>query len=125
MISRHPLGEYLPRLQKYPLIASTGLRYYAGQKVTMAGWLIMEHRIAVKTGHGIMKFITLEDTQGVFEAVLFPETYQTYGHLLTTHGPYLVTGEVQAENGAYTLLVDHLELMPGHQLSRTAPTLCL
>lgn len=115
-IARHPLGEYLPRLQKYPLIASTGLRHYAGQKVTMAGWLIMEHRIAVKTGHGIMKFITLEDTQGVFEAVLFPETYQTYGYLLTTHGPYLVTGVVQEESGAYTLLVDHLELTPGRQI---------
>ena len=29
-----------------------------------------------------MKFLTLDDSQGTFEAVFFPEAYQTYGHLL-------------------------------------------
>ena len=58
-----------------------------------------------------MKFLTLEDTQGTYEAALFPETYQRYGHLLTTHGPYLLTGQVQNDSNAYVLVVEHIEIV--------------
>jgi DNA-directed DNA polymerase III PolC len=120
----HPFQYHLPWLLKQTLIPSTDLPRYEGQIVTLAGWLIAERRLAVKDGHGVMKFITLEDTHGAYEAVLFPEVYQACGHHLVTHGPYLITGEVQQEHGAYTLIVHHLQPAPGRDLPRAqfAPT---
>ena len=82
---------------------------YEGRKISMAGWLIAERRHGLK-GRGCMKFLTLEDAAGVFEAILFPKTYQAYGHLLTSHGPYVITGRVQCEDFNTVLMVDRIAL---------------
>ena len=59
-----------------------------------------------------MKFLTLEDFYGLCEAVLFPAVYVKYGHLVRTHGPYLVTGKVQSRlPGEANLIVDKLEIV--------------
>lgn len=104
----HPIEYYLPLLDGRALVLSTDMKAYAGQEVTMLGWLIAERRVALK-GRGCMKFATFEDPCGVFEAILFPDAYQTYGHLLDTHGPYFVTGQVQEEDHYCSLLVEHIE----------------
>ena len=108
VISTHPLEYYLSEVAERLLVLSTDLDRYAGRRVTLLGWLIAERRVGLKQ-RGCMKFLTLEDPAGVFEAVLFPRTYQRYGHLLTSHGPYLVTGKVQYEDHYASLVVDHVE----------------
>jgi DNA polymerase III alpha subunit len=108
LVSMHPIEYYAPALPDRPLILSEDMAAYAGNTVTLIGWLIAERRVGLK-GRGAMKFLTFEDPVGVFEAVLFPKVYQQYGHLLASHGPYFVTGEVQDENGYHSLIVDHLE----------------
>ncbi|MBI2434940.1 MAG: DNA polymerase III subunit alpha [Candidatus Hydrogenedentes bacterium] len=105
----HPLHYYLPSLLERTLVASCDLPRFVGQHVTLAGWLITERRQALRDGSGVMKFLTLEDAQGTYEAVLFSEAYQAYGHLLTTLGPYLVTGQVQIDSDALALIVEHVE----------------
>lgn len=107
-LSTHPIEYYFPLLTDYTLVCSNRLPAYAGRRVTIAGWLIAERRVGLK-GRGCMKFLTLEDTEGVFEAVLFPAVYQKYGGLLNSHGPYLLTGDVQEEDHYCTLIVDHVE----------------
>ena len=109
----HPFDYYLAQLQDRLLIPSTRLLDYAGQTVTLLGWMITDRRLALRTGKGVMKFITLEDTQGAYEAIFFPEAYAAHGHLLTTHGPYLLTGQAQNEHGAPTLLVEQVERAKG------------
>jgi DNA-directed DNA polymerase III PolC len=104
----HPIEYYVPMVEGRDLVLSTMMTEYAGYEVTMLGWLIAERRVAVK-GHGVMKFATFEDPCGVFEGILFPRVYMEYGHLLDTHGPYLVTGEVQEEDHYCSLIVDRIE----------------
>ncbi len=106
---RHPFHYHLAALCRGTLVSSAELAQYAGRRVTLAGWIFAERRLPVRDGSGIMKFLSFEDSQGIFEGVLFPETYQRFGHLLTTHGPYLVSGLVQAEQGDCTLVVERLE----------------
>ncbi|MHB2153819.1 OB-fold nucleic acid binding domain-containing protein [Calditrichota bacterium GD2] len=72
----------------------------------------------------MMKFITLEDREGLCEAVLFAENCKKYGHLLKSHGPYVVKGRAQsrllptnrglrfASTGEANLLVDEVEALP-------------
>ncbi len=112
-VSEHPLSYYVPNLLQHPLVASHDMADYHGKKVTVAGWLIAERRHGLK-GRGCMKFLTLEDAAGVFEAILFPKTYQKYGHLLTSHGPYIITGRVQYEDFNTTLIADKIETTTDH-----------
>ncbi len=108
LVSTHPIAYYIPALMDRPLVLSEDMPVYAGASVTMLGWLIAERRVGLK-GRGAMKFLTFEDPAGVFEAVLFPKAYQQYGHLLTSHGPYFLTGEVQDENGYLSLIASQVE----------------
>lgn len=108
----HPMQYHLPFLHEHTLIRSTDLPRYAGHIVTLAGWLITERRLNLNDGHGLMKFLTLEDTHGAYEAVLFPEAYRRFGHLLAQPGPFLLTGLVQSEHGAYTLSAEALDCRP-------------
>jgi len=86
VVSTHPLEYYAPLFQERALVSSTDLPRYVDRVVMLVGWLIAERRVGLK-GRGCMKFCTFEDPKGVFEAVLFSETYQRYGHLLDSHGP--------------------------------------
>ena len=80
---------------------------HAGETVTVVGLLFAERRARTKTG-ALMKFISLEDANGVVEAVLLPDAYQRLGDRLTTRGPYLVTGTVEDHFGAVSLMVTDL-----------------
>jgi DNA polymerase III alpha subunit len=65
----------------------------------------------IKTSKGdIMKFLSLEDMSGTFEAVVFPKAYAQYAELTLSMGPYLVEGKVDAENGN-NIIVEKLEVL--------------
>lgn len=113
-LSTHAIEYYAPTMLGKTLVLSRDLPMYGGRTVNMVGWMIAERRVALK-GRGCMKFLTCEDVEGVFEAVLFQETYQRYGHLLTSQGPFFIQGQVQDENGCYSVVCDHIE-RAGHVL---------
>ncbi|MFO7976038.1 MAG: hypothetical protein R6V12_15545, partial [Candidatus Hydrogenedentota bacterium] len=108
VVSTHPLEYYASLFQDRALVSSIDLPCYVDRGVMLVGWLIAERRVGVK-GRGCMKFCSFEDSYGVFEAVLFSETYQRYGRLLDSHGPYFVTGKVQNDDNYCSLLVEELE----------------
>ena len=54
-----------------------------------------------------MKFLSLEDLTGTFEAVIFPNVYSRVAERTMSMGPYLVEGKVDMNN----LIVDRLELL--------------
>jgi DNA polymerase-3 subunit alpha len=59
-----------------------------------------------------MKFLTLEDRHGLFEVVLFSKCYMECGHLVRTHGPYIVSGRVQSRlPGEVNIIADKVELI--------------
>jgi len=107
-LSAHPIEYYASALTEKTLVTSQDMPAYNGRSVTMIGWLIAERRVALKN-RGCMKFLTLEDVTGVYEAVLFPEAYQRFGHLLTTQGPFFIQGLIQEEQDHLSLIADYLE----------------
>ena len=112
LLTTHPIEYYLSEIADLPLILSEDMTRYAGRVVTMIGWLIAERRVGLKN-RGCMKFLTLEDPVGVFEAVLFPQAYQRYGRLLDSHGPYFITGRIQEEDDYCSMIGSRLERV-GH-----------
>ena len=54
----------------------------------------------IKTRKGeIMKFLSLEDLTGTFEAVIFPKAYNKFAELTMSMGPYIVEGKADLESG--------------------------
>jgi DNA polymerase III alpha subunit len=66
-------------------------------------------RIRTKKGD-IMKFLSLEDLTGTFEAVIFPKVYYRCAELTMSMGPYLVEGRIDAED-PNNIIVENLEVL--------------
>ena len=94
-ITAHPLTLYSEQIKRIKSVSSFQLSAYKNRRVTFVGWLVTMRRVTT-AGNQLMKFLTLEDLQGLCEAVLFPAVYNRYGHLIQGHGPYVVTGRVQS-----------------------------
>ena len=73
----------------------------------MRGLAISYKRVPTKTG-GWMKFLSLEDLAGTFEAVLFPEAYARHAEAALGAGPFALEGRVEVDGGVPSLTVERL-----------------
>ena len=109
-LSCHPLDLFTEVLARIPHIAAKDLAQYAGEQVTVIGWLITEKTISTKKGEP-MEFVTFEDQTGLYDATLFPNTYRRYCHLLAMNQAYAVTGRVEEQFATVALTVNGLTLL--------------
>lgn len=109
LLETHSLRYVLSQLSESVLTPSHRLADHAGRQVTMTGWPITERRLNTRDGGGYMKFLTLQDLWGVYEAVLFPEAYQDQGHHFAHAGPCIFRGEAQLDHGHPVLMVATVE----------------
>ncbi len=106
----HPLTLYAKHLQGLRITPATEVAAHIGRRVMMVGWLITEKAASTIRGEP-MEFITLEDTTGLYDATLFPDTLQRYGALLTNERPLLLEGRVEEDYTATTLTVHHMQVV--------------
>lgn len=109
MISRHPLEFYINNLADKQITPAGQLKNKKGKKVKALGWLMTSKRIRTRKGQ-IMKFLSLEDLSGTFEAVIFPKEYELFAPLTLSMGPYLVEGFVDEQIGD-SITVKKLQLL--------------
>lgn len=109
MVSRHPLEFYTPFLKDTSITPAKDFPEKKGEKVKALGWLMTSKRIRTRKGD-IMKFLSLEDLTGTFEAVIFPKEYEKYAPLTLSMGPYLIEGVVDKELGD-TVVVKTLQVL--------------
>ena len=74
----------------------------------MCGLAISYKRIPTKAGTW-MKFLSLEDLTGTFEAVLFPDAYARCAEATLGTGPLLVEGRVEVDHGVPSLTVTDIQ----------------
>ncbi len=117
MVSRHPLEFYYKFLKDPEIIPAEKLPLKKGEKVKAIGWLMTSKRIRTRKGD-IMKFLSLEDLTGTFEAVIFPREYEKYAHLTLSMGPYFIEGLVDKELGD-TITVKRLSVLSTRLALRT------
>jgi len=53
-----------------------------------------------------MKFVSFEDTTGIYETVFFPKVYHRYCYMLNATRPYILKGKVERDFGAITITVN-------------------
>lgn len=121
MVTRHPLEliqehDRGPQRQDPgdrhgalpPLITAADMARHAGRHVRMRGLAISYKRIPTKAG-AWMKFLSLEDLTGTFEAVLFPDAYARCAEATLGTGPLLVAGRVELDHNVPSLTVTGVE----------------
>ncbi len=109
MVTRHPLYFFKEWIDKPGIVLAKDMLRNKGRRVKMIGWYMTSKRIKTKRGE-IMKFLSLEDLTGTFEAVIFPRVYNRVAELTLSMGPYLVTGKIDA-NDSTNLITENLQVL--------------
>ena len=109
MVIRHPLHFFKEWIDQKGIIPAKDMQRNKGRRVKMIGWYMTSKRIKTKKGE-IMKFLSLEDLTGTFEAVIFPKVYYRVAELTLSMGPYLVKGRVDV-NDHTNLVVEEMEVL--------------
>ena len=109
MVTKHPLYFFQKNILGKHVINASELNKYHGEKVRLVGWYMTSKRIRTKNG-SIMKFLSLEDLTGTFEAVIFPNVYKNVAEKTLSFGPYLIEGKVDTEGGN-NVIVEKLDLL--------------
>jgi len=104
LFSIHPLHLYGDVLKDMDYVRACDLRKYVGRRITMAGWLVTGKTVLTKEGDP-MKFVSFEDSTGIYETVFFPKVYHCYCHMLNTSRPYIIKGRVEEDFGSINVNV--------------------
>ena len=72
--------------------------------MTTIGWLVTGKAVHTKDGEP-MKFVSFEDTTGLYETVLFPKAYNRFCPMLNEMRPYIIKGKVEEDFGSISLTV--------------------
>lgn len=115
MITQHPLDFFRGVLKRKDIVKSAEMHNHNNCTIKMVGWFMASKRIKTKKGE-IMKFLSLEDLTGTFEAVIFPRAYKIFAEKTLSMGPYLLEGKVDVENG-YNLIVSRLAVLSAKNLT--------
>ena len=104
LISIHPLDLYGDVLKGMDYVRACDLRKYVGRRITMVGWLVTGKTVLTKEGDP-MRFVSFEDSTGIYETVFFPKVYHRYCHMLDASRPYIMRGRVEEDFGSINLNV--------------------
>jgi len=109
MVTRHPLYFFMEDIGNSRITTADGMKYHKNENVKMIGWYMASKRIKTKKG-SIMKFLSLEDLTGTFEAVIFPKVYEVNAGKTMSMGPYLLEGKIDAAD-SNNLIVNKIEVL--------------
>ena len=109
MVTRHPLHFFKEWIEQPGIVSAKDMFRNRGKRVKMIGWYMTSKRIKTKGGE-IMKFLSLEDLTGTFEAVIFPRVYYRVAEITLSMGPYFVSGRIDV-NDHTNLIVENLKVL--------------
>jgi len=104
-LSVHPLDLHCNTLKDIDYVRAKDLHRHVGKTATSIGWRVTGKTIRTKTGE-TMKFISFEDTTGLYETAFFPKVYNRYCHMLNAARPYILKGKVDEDFGAVCMTVN-------------------
>jgi DNA polymerase III alpha subunit len=110
LLSIHPLDHYKDILKRLDYVRAKDLHTYVGKQVTTIGWLVTGKTVHTRDGDP-MKFVSFEDTTGIYETVFFPKAYNQFCFMLNEMRPYVLKGKVEQDFTAITLTVEWIDFL--------------
>ncbi|HEX4339963.1 MAG TPA: PHP domain-containing protein [Polyangiaceae bacterium] len=113
--SAHPMKLLRDEARRAGALTTAEAEAHAGTRIRLAAVVAALRRIRTARGD-VMQFVTLEDEEGLLEAVVPPTAYAELGDPIKMAGPYLVEGAVERSSGTTTVVVDAVK--PFHRRHR-------
>ena len=111
-VAGHPLTLYDALIPWENMVSSLELESHKNRRIQFSGWYVTSRLQETVTGK-YMKFLSLEDKQGICETIFFPEVYEKYAEVLHGHGPFTVTGKIQSRiKGEANLIAEKVRPWP-------------
>ena len=108
-VSGHPLDAHAALTKKAALtIAKVKEERQSGVSVILPALVTVVRTLLTKGGEK-MAFITVEDTTGSIEAVVFPRLFKERANAITPGACLLAKGKVSIRNGEVTLAIEELK----------------
>jgi error-prone DNA polymerase len=120
LLSLHPLDRYKGILKGLDIVRARDLHAHVGKRVTTIGWLITGKTVHTKDGEP-MKFISFEDTTGLYETVFFPKVYNQFCPMLTGSRPYILEGRVEEDFGSISVTVSWIGFLDKYKRGLSHP----
>jgi DNA polymerase III subunit alpha len=116
-VSSHPLERWKFWSGAFATCDTPGLKQCAQDtRVVLAAMVASARHIVVRNGKSAgqkMAILTVEDSAGSAECVMFTECFATYGHLAVNEGVVFVLGRVDTSRGDPQIIVDRLVPIDG------------
>ncbi|MCM1149621.1 MAG: DNA polymerase III subunit alpha [Butyricicoccus sp.] len=118
-ISGHPMDEYRSVLARKGIVPMGAIvsdfageegprRFSDGQRVSVAG-VVAGFRKRTTKNNDLMAYVTLEDTSGSMELVVFPRALDSGGVYITDNAELLITGRITSrDDKAPEIMVDSI-----------------
>jgi error-prone DNA polymerase len=114
-IGRHVVSYFRPRLDRLGARRAAELPEGKRGVVTRAGGLVIVRQRPETASH--LVFFTLEDETGLFNAIVYPQTYERLRRVLRGEPLIVLEGPLQVQDG-----IVHLRVRRAWSLTRDAAT---
>lgn len=109
-ISDHPAKEYQEYIDKNAVRLRSINSSMVGRNITVGGVISKIQKIYLKN-QKTMLFVTLEDTDGKIELLVFPKVLETTGSIWMDDKAILAGGRVSDKDGNFKILVDKAKVV--------------
>jgi DNA polymerase-3 subunit alpha/error-prone DNA polymerase len=113
LCDRHPMTLFAEERRRYQALTAEALQNLPKeavrerQRMRFIGWLITGKLVSTKKGEP-MEFLSFEDETGLLECTLFSKGYGKHCHLLTSGGPFLLSGYLDEDFGVRSFTIEQL-----------------
>jgi len=118
-ITGHPLDNYRQEIRSVADTDISGLAEWGDNQPVRVGGLVREYKEHKSKKGDRMAFITLEDTAGAVEVVVFPEAFAKSGHLLTGDEPLIVLGTAKQEERGAKIIAESVDRLADARIKYT------
>ncbi len=109
----HPLSLYRKNIVKqnntgYIIIQSHHIEQLRTEQSVLIAGLLIQVKRQLTINNQVMAFLLLEDEAGLFEAIIFPETFQHYFSLLVKDSLLIIKGKMGNKGGEEKIIVQEV-----------------
>ncbi len=121
-ITGHPLDNFRQEIAEVADTDITGLVEWGDNQAVRVGGLVRDYKEHKSKKGDRMAFITLEDTSGAVEVVVFPQAFAISEHLLTGSDPMIILGTCKQEDQGPKIIAEAVDSLNAARTKYTNAT---
>ncbi|MCK5340017.1 MAG: DNA polymerase III subunit alpha [Desulfobulbaceae bacterium] len=121
-ITGHPLDTFRKEIRSVADTDSITIADRSDGSAVRVGGLVRNLKDHKSKKGDRMGFVTLEDTSGAIEVVVFPEVFAKSSHLLTNDDPIIIQGTAKRDERGQKIIADAIDLLADARAKYTSDT---